>query len=119
MEEWIVALLTNERKKKKIDRYERYKNRKVVESNNTLANVNTLENFSGSCDDDDASEQVTEGFGDTVFAATTKTFDTRVTSDSCRADSDVLAGVSNDENAPSTLKELFWRVLSLPSVACQ
>ena len=113
---WVTD---QQKKKKEIDQYERYKNRKVVESEDTFATVNKLKNFTGSCDDDDASEQVTEGFGDTVFAATTKTFDNRVTSDSCGADSDVLAGVSNDENAPSTLKALFWRVLSLPSVACE
>ena len=80
--------------------------------------MNTLENVAGSCDDDDASDLASEGSGDKVFTAITENFDTRVISDSCCADSHVLAVVSNDENAPSTSKGLFWRV-SLLSVACE
>ena len=112
--------VTNQRKKRKlkVDQYERYKNRKVVESEDTFATVNTLENVAGSCDNNDASEKASEESGDKVFAATTETFDTRVISDSCGADSDILPDVPNDENAPSTSKGLFWRV-SLPSVACE
>ena len=111
----VDCRVLNQRKKEKlkIDQYERYKNRKVVESEDTSANVNTFENVARSYDD--ASEQASEGFGDKVIAATTETFDTRVTSDLWSADSDVLTDVSNDENAPSTLKGLFLRV-SLRSV---
>ena len=49
---------TNQQKKRKlkIDQYERYKNRKVEESEDS-ATVNTLKNVAGSCDDDDAFEQ--------------------------------------------------------------
>ena len=53
--------VTNQQKKRKlkIDQYERYKNRKVEESED-IATVNTLKNVSGSCDDDDASELASE-----------------------------------------------------------
>ena len=113
--------VTNQQKnktKQKLDQYERYKNRKLVESEDIFATANTLENVAGSCDDDDASEQASERFGDNVFATTTKTFDTRVTTDSCGADSDVLEDVSNDENAPPTSKGSCWREF-LPCVACE
>ena len=107
---WQLEEKTSEKRKLKIDQYEGYKNRNVVESEDTFATAHAFENVAGSCDDEDASEQASEGSGDKVFAATTKTFDTRVISDSCGADSDVPADVSNDENAPSTSKGLSWRV---------
>ena len=72
--------VTNQQKKRKlqIDQYERYKNRKVEESED-IATVNTLKNVAGSCDDDDAFELASERYGDKVFAAITEPFDARVT----------------------------------------
>ena len=64
---------TNQQKKRKlkIDQSERYKNRKVEESED-IATVNTLKNVAGLCDVDNASELASEGYGDKVFAAPPK-----------------------------------------------